>query len=83
MTREIKVGDRVQTLVAKDELMVGINIPAGVVGEVVRIEPYNGMCILGIKLDEHFDDLDELHNVLEFYLEGECASLDDYVRALT
>jgi hypothetical protein len=80
--RTPNVGDRVRTLVAKDERMIGINVRAGVTGTIVRIEPFNGMCILGIKLDEHHADLDEWNNVLEFYLEGESEALDDYVIAL-
>jgi hypothetical protein len=76
---DIKIGARVRTLVAKDEPMIGIDVPAGATGEIVDIEQLNACCILSVKLDKHFDDLDEWENVLHFYIEDEGAKLADYV----
>ena len=48
-----KIGDRVKTLRAKAEPMIGINIPAGVQGEIINIEPFPLMqgTLIEIKLD--------------------------------
>ena len=52
--------------------MIGINIPAGVRGEIINIEPFPLMqgTLIEIKLDEHHDDLDEFENVLQFVTEA-------------
>ena len=62
-----------KTLREKDEPMIGINIPAGVQGEIINIEPFPLMqgTLIEIKLDEHHDDLDEFDNVLQFVTEGD------------
>ena len=75
-----KIGDRVKTLRAKEERMIGINIPAGVKGEIINIEPFPLMegTLIEIKLDEHHCDLHEFDNVLQFVTEGD-ETVADYV----
>ena len=75
-----QIGDRVKTLRAKAEPMIGINIPAGARGEIINIEPFPLMqgTLIEIKLDQHHDDLVEFGNVLQFVTEGD-ETVADYV----
>lgn len=75
-----QIGDRVKTLREKYEPMIGINIPAGVQGEIINIEPFPLMqgTLIEIKLDQHHDDLVEFGNVLQFVTEGD-ETVADYV----
>lgn len=83
----LKVGDRVKTLRRKCELMIGIDVAAGVVGaRFVNVEPlppdtWGASTMIEIKLDVHHDDLDEWNNVLMFATDRD-ETVADYVEAM-
>jgi len=78
--RKFNVGDRVITKTAKDEPMIGIEIAAGQTGTFVGVEDMGGgMLVVCVRLDTHFDDLDEWDNVLQLDCDEDENDIQDII----